>query len=262
MTEMPVQTPGYDGCEWPLDPACFNEDWEALDPATKARSAALASQTLHRLTGYRVGGCPITVRPCTKGCIDAFVPYYGGGGFHPGVNTQGNWVNGCGCTHGCSCTAMCEVALPGPVGEVYEVKVGWTVVPPTDYRVDGSRLVWVGAGDCPWPACQDMTKNDGPGTFTVTYLNSYPVDQVGAYACAVLAMEFASACVGEACRLPPGVVSVVRQGVSFQITTGVFPDGFTGIREVDAYLGLWNPDGIRQAPSVWSPDQVQARVVR
>jgi hypothetical protein len=120
-----------------LDPACFDEDWEALDPATKARSASLASQSLHRLTGYRVGGCPITVRPCTKGCIDSFVPFhggYGGYGFQPGINTQGNWVNSCGCTHDCSCTALCEVHLPGPVGEVYEVKVDGTPVPSTDYR--------------------------------------------------------------------------------------------------------------------------------
>jgi hypothetical protein len=256
-------TPGYDGCEWPLDPACFDEEWEALDPPTKARAAALASETLHRLSGYRVGGCPVTVRPCTKGCIDAFIPFYGPGyGLRPGIDTVGNWVNGCGCQHGCSCTQMCEVVLPEPVGRVEEVRLDGTVVDPTTYRVDRNRLVWTGDGDCPWPTCQAMNKdNSKTGTFSVTYLNSYEPDSLAAYACAVLAMEFAQACLGNACRLPTTVSTVARQGLVFQVPTGAFPGGLTGIREVDAWLALWNPDSIRQAPAVWSPDQRAPRVV-
>lgn len=261
MTE-PVPTPGYDGCEWPLDPACFDADWEALEPATKARAASLASSTLHRLSGYRVGGCPVTVRPCTKGCLDAFVPFYGPGyGLRPGIDTTGRWVNGCGCRTDCSCTSLCEVALPRPVGEVYEVKVDGTTIAASDYRLDGHRLVWVGAGECPWPVCQDMSRNDTQtGTFAVTYLNSHPPDQSAAYVCAVLAMEFASACIGNACRLPAGVTTVARQGLAFTVATGAFPGGVTGIREVDAWIALWNPNTIRQAPTVWSPDLPQTRV--
>ena len=264
MTEMPVPIPGYSGCEWPLDPACFDADWDNLDSETKARSAALAASTLHRLTGYRVGGCPITVRPCTKGCINAFIPTIGApvNLFNPGINTNGRWVNGCGCTTECSCTALCEVHLPGPVGAVYEVMVDGAIVPSTDYRVDGGRLVWVGAGACPWPACQDMSASSGPGTFFVTYLNSYPVDQTGAYACAVLAMEFAKACIGQKCRLPSGVTAVTRAGVAYEIAAGSFPDGFTTIREVDAYIAVWNPAAIRQSATVWSPDVRTTRVVR
>jgi len=269
MTETPVPIPGYSGCEWPLDPACFDDDWENLDATVQARAASLASSTLHRLTGYRVGGCPITVRPCTKGCLDAFVPIhgpdlmmYGPSPFNPGVTADGRWVNGCGCTTACSCTSLCEVRLPGPVGEVYEVKVDGAVVASTDYRVDGVRLVWVGAGTCPWPACQDMAASDGPGTFSVTYLNSWPVDQMGAYACGVLAMEFAQACVGGTCRLPAGVTSVARQGIVFDLPTGSFPEGLTGIREVDAWVSTWNPHRVAEAPRVWSPDMRQTRVMR
>jgi hypothetical protein len=99
-----------------------------------------------------------------------------------------------------------------------------------------------------------------PGTFSVTYLNSYVPDQVAAYACAVLAMEFAQACSGGSCRLPPGVVSVARQGLVFQVPTGAFPAGLTGIREVDTWIALWNPGTIRQAPAVWSPDLHTPRV--
>lgn len=269
MSTMPVPTPGYDGCEWPVDPACFDADWEALDPPTKARSSALASATLRRLTGYRVGGCPLTVRPCKKGCAGSYPSYLDRfnrtgslGAFWP-QNWNGVWVNSCGCTTDCGCTALCEVALPAPVGEVYEVKVDGAVVPATDYRIDGSSLVWVGSGDCPWPVCQDLAAaDDQPGTFSVTYLNSWPVDQLGAYACAVLAMEYANACAGNTCRLPIGVTSVVRQGIAFEVQIGSFPGGMTGIREVDSYLALWNPDGLRQATAVWSPDVPRARVIR
>jgi hypothetical protein len=107
-----------------------------------------------------------------------------------------------------------------------------------------------------------MAANDGPGTFLVTYLNSWPVDQMGAYACAVLAMEFAQACIGGVCRLPPGVTSVARQGIVFDLPVGSFPDGLTGIREVDAWVSLWNTQRIREAPRVWSPDMRSTRVVR
>ena len=262
MSTTPVPTPGYDGCEWPLDPACFDDDWEALDPPTKARSAALASATLHRLTGYRVGGCPVTVRPCKPSCAGAYLPFYPGH-YQPHINVSGYWVNSCGCTTDCSCGELCEIVLPAPVGEVYEVKVDGEVMDSLDYRVDGNRLVYIGVDDCPWPTCQDLAAaDDQPGTFSITYLNSWPVDQLGAYACAVLAMEYAQACAGNSCRLPVGVTSVVRQGVSFEITTGAFPGGVTGIREVDSYIALWNPEGLRQAPSVYSPDVPRARVIR
>jgi hypothetical protein len=270
MTSVPVPTPGYDGCEWPIDPACFDDDWEALDPPTKARASALASATLHRLTGYRVGGCPLTVRPCKKGCAGPWPSYYDRytlsgflGAFWP-QNWGGVWVNSCGCNTDCGCDALCEIALPPPVGEVYEVKLNGGIVVADQYRVDGNMLVWVGdQSGCPWPACQDLAAADTePNTFSVTYLNSYPVDQLGAYACAVLAMEYAKACIGNSCQLPSGVTSVVRQGVSFEVATGAFPGGVTGIREVDSYIALWNPEGIRQAPTVWSPDMPRVRVAR
>jgi hypothetical protein len=143
------------------------------------------------------------------------------------------------------------------------VQVGAAIVDPADYRVDGSRLVWTGSGDCPWPVCQDMAAAAGdPGTFAVTYLNANPVDALGAYAAGVMAMEYAKACTSGKCRLPSGVTAIARQGVTFDITSGAFPGGLTGIREVDAYLALWNPEPIRQAPQVWSPDLASPRVMR
>jgi hypothetical protein len=210
------------------------------------------------------------VRPCKPGCADLIVTlsYYDmismghGVSFWPHINSQGLWVNSCGCVTDCSCEALCSILLPAPVGRVDRVTIDGTVVAPDQYRVDGSELVWLGDG-CPFPACQDMTKPDTePGTFSVTYLNSYPVDGMGAYAAGVLAMEYAKACTGgKGCRLPQGVTSISRQGVSMQIVSGAFPSGMTGIREVDAYIALWNPNGLTQQAGVWYPGKKQPRVV-
>lgn len=258
--------PGYDGCLWPVDPACFDEEWAALDEAVQNRAVALASSTLYRLTGYRVGGCPITVRPCKAGCAGGARSYYSYGSYgwmNPHIGLSGTWINSCGCNTDCSCVTLCEVVLPSPVGTVIEVAVDGLVVNPSDYRVDGNRLVWVGTDECPWPACQDLSLPDTePGTFSVTYLNSYPIDALGAYAAGVLAWEYAQACVGNRCRLPASVTSISRQGVSFDIATGAFPNGMTGIREVDAFIAIWNPDTLRQQTRVWSPDLMPPRVIR
>lgn len=269
MTTEPVAVAA--GCAWPVDPACFEESWEALDDEVQDRAIALASSTLTRLTGYRVGGCPITVRPCIRSCWDTrHVSYYdmlsygGGVSFWPHLNSQGLWVNSCGHGPDCSCGPIdCMVHLPAPVGPVTLVMNDGLEVDAEDYRIIDGALVWSGEGDCPWPSCQDLSKPDTEeGTFSVTYLNAYPVDTVGAYAAGLLAMEFAKACTGGKCRLPSGVTRVARQGVSFDVVTGMFPDGFTGIREVDTFIALWNPNHVRQQTQVWTPDVRRTHVSR
>jgi hypothetical protein len=262
-------TPVDSGCTWPIDTACFSDSWDDLDSDVQDRAIALASATLRRLTGYRVGGCPITVRPCKASCRDVTYPSYydmlrfGGVSFWPHINGAGLWVNSCGCGTHCGCEALCEIALPPPVGAVYAVHLDGAEVPSTDYRADAETLVWVGAGECPWPACQDLSKPDtAVGTFSVTYLNAYPVDTLGAYAAGVLASEFAKACTGgKGCRLPANVVAISRQGVSMEIASGAFPGGMTGIREVDTYVALFNPNGLTHGATVWSPDLGAPRLV-
>jgi hypothetical protein len=241
--------PEYGGCLWPVDPACLTDDWLGLDQEVRDRALALASETLKRLTGYRVGGCPITVRPCQRGgCWDTFIP---GGPFTP-VNWAGRWSN---CHCGGNCATNCEVKLPPPVGEIVEVKVDGAVVNVADYAIQSNVLVYTGGGDCAFPRIQDLSLPDTEvGTFSVTYLNAYPVDANGAYAAGVLAVEFAKACTTGKCKLPPEVVEVVRNGVSFSITPGSFPGGYTGLRAVDTYIALWNPEGRSQPVRVWSPD--------
>lgn len=259
----PVVDPDYDVCLWPVDPACMTEEWEALEPAAQHRALALASATLRRLTGYRVSACPITVRPCSRSCAEQYGYFWMGGiGWTPHINVEGQWVNGCGCLSACGCTTTCEVSLPAPVVELVEVNVAGTVI--TDVKVMGNRLVYTGAGECPFPATQDLAAPPGaPNTFTVTYMNTHPPDGMAAYAAGVLAMEFAKACSGKKCSLPSGTTNVIRAGVTIEIAAGTFPNGVTGIKEVDAFIGLWRPEGSpSRPPKIWSPRSMPPRIER
>lgn len=254
---------------WPVDLGCC-EKWDEYPPEVQDRSISLATTTLRAMSGFRVGGCPITVRPCRKDCSQPWLlsGYSGepGLGYPSGpVNLSGRWVNAvCGCgVQDCSCSTVCEVVLPGPVGFVESVQIGTEVLPESWYRVDGgNRLVWTGpdVADC-WPLCQDMSGALGDeNTFFVTYLNALPVDGLASYAAGVLACEFAKACTGAKCRLPAGVSAVVRQGVAFTITSNAFDGARTGILEVDAWLRSVNPNSLVQPSRVWSPDITKPRV--
>lgn len=251
---------------WDLDPACLTAEWDEFSAEVKARAHFLAVNSLRMLTAYRVGGCPITVRPCKPSCaLPGFMRYDGfsllGPAFTP-MNYAGIWVNGCGCAGSCGCGATCEVRLPAPVGNVTEIKVDGQVQDLADFRIDnGGILVYQGSDDCPFNMAQDLSKPDTEtGTWSVTYLNAYPVDAGASYAAGLLAIEFAKACSGGKCRLPSTVVDLVKQGVTMQLRPGAFPDGFTGIREVDQFISLWKPAGSpQQAPKVWSPSMTEVR---
>lgn len=251
-------TPEYGGCPWPIDAACLGTEWTDLTPDVQDRAIALASNTLRRLTGYRVGGCPITIRPCTQNGCWGYYYWSANGAFNPNINALGQWNNSCACA-GSGCATACEVSLTPPVGGITEVKVDGAVINAANYQVqranNGVFLVWVGAGDCPWPQTQDLSLPDTQvGTFSITYLNSYPVDNTGAVAAAFLALEFAKACKPRGkCALPRGVTQVVRNGVSWDLEAGLFPNNSTGIDVVDAFVQSWNPEGLVQPPRVYIP---------
>ena len=250
MSTIPTEVPGFAGCPWPVDPACLSDEWEAYEDFVRERALALASATLSRLTAYRVGQCPVTVRPQPQRAMCLLPSHYGQTGLYlPALGLYGSVVY-------TDRTQPWEIALPGPITRLDEVKIDGSVQSLNDFRIEEkSRLVWQGAGEVPWPNNQDLRLPDTePGTFSVTYLNTYPVDSLGAYAAGVLATEFAKACTGaRGCRLPSGVTSIVRQGVSMEITQGAFPDGVTGIREVDSFIALYNPRGRTQASRVYVP---------
>lgn len=239
-------------CLWPMpEGQCLPEDWETLPAEHQERGRQLASRTMERLTGYQVGNCPVTVRidRSSPRCTALYDALNVGSGV---VNWGGEWMN-CGCSG--QTGTHCEIELPGPVGRVDEVKADGVILEETDYEVqDGRYLVWTGETACPFP-------QGNTGEVEVTYVNAYLPEPDGLFAMATLAYEFARACSGKACRLPSNVTSIVRQGISMTLTPGSFPGGRTGIQEVDAYLGQWNPNGVTIPSQVWSPDLPSHRVI-
>jgi len=256
---------------WPVDwGACAADVFASLNADQIALSEALAAQTLRMLTGYRVGGCSVTVRPCNRSCVPGswltapspsilFAGAYGGSfGFSPYIGPNGSWMNACGCAgDGCSCTKVEEVWLPGSVGRIDYVIVDGVTLPDTAYRVDNNnRLVRTDGGT--WPVCQDMNLDSGVGTFIVTYLDGNEVDGVGAYVAGTLAAEFAQACLGGDCALPSNVQTVTRAGISQELDPEMFQNGLTGNRTVDAYIRIWNPTDALPS-GIYSPDAPRAR---
>ncbi|HEX5018628.1 MAG TPA: hypothetical protein VFX15_13710 [Actinomycetes bacterium] len=262
------------GADW----SCFGtpEEIAALDPIVKERAEVLAWMTLAALTAYQVGVCPITVRPCRAGCSSGgtymTAPVISQGHFAgvwpgayqtlaPQVSSSGAWINACGCApNDCSCTSLCEAILPGPVGSVLEVWLDGAVLSATSYRVDnGNRLVRTDGG-C-WPSCQDMSQDaHGDDAFSVRYYRGAAPNVMTLWAVGVLAAEFYLACTGKDCRLPSGVTNITRQGITMEVQTGLFVNGFTGIPEVDTVIALYNPNGLRAAPVVASPDSRRSRL--
>lgn len=259
-------------CVPETDWGCADPTWVAeLDPTVKARSEQLAWSALQALTGYRLAICPVTVRPCSQGCADAartwdIAPvtasgYSLGGTFSPGLNMSGAWVNSCGCKpNGCSCTQLSIARLVGPVGGVAEVWLNGAILDPTAYRVDNGFELVRTDGET-WPVCQDMTKPlTEDDTFGVKYYMGIAPDNLAAFSAGMLAVEFAKACQGKKCALPPNVQTITRQGVSIEVSAGLFPGNSTGIHAVDAYIFTLNPYGLKSAPRVSSPDYGRPRM--
>lgn len=271
---MSQQLPEYPDFCWPVDTSCL-PDWDRLtDPdqpagednpplysdGEKARATALAQQALRMLTGYRVGGCPVSIRPCQSGhALPTFRtnPVAGGGGstpWHP-VSLGGHWLNiGCGHAGACSCTSLAEVRLYGEVSSVQEVRVDGVALDADAYQLyAGGLLVRTDGGR--WPLRQNMAAPDTErGTWSITYTPGLPVDGTAAAMAGVMAGEFLKACTDQSCRLPAPAVQIVRQGVTLTLGVGAFPEGKTGIREVDAWLEAVNPHQHASPSTVWSPD--------
>jgi hypothetical protein len=228
---------------WPVEwPVSANAD--ALDPDIRDRAETYAANTMRFLTLNRVGGNPITVMPSARTCrspimrLNMFspVPFY----------ASAYDLRSCNCSMGCACARIRHVTLDGPVGRIDEVKIDGVALDPSAYHVEDTLLVRNDGGE--WPACAG--KN-----FTVTYLNGYPVDDMGQFVAGILAAEFVKAITSDKkCRLPSTITTMSRQGISYDLTKGMFVDGVTGIPEVDAYVVLWNPHGMRTRPAVYSPD--------
>lgn len=230
--------------DWPID-----IDITDFDPYLVQRAEEAAAKSLRVLTMYRVGGLPITVMPVNHGCCKPFTGGQIGNSyvpFYPILLESGQYAN-CFCGSGCGCASAAVVNLRPPVSRIDNVTIDGVVLPNTAYRVeDGYKLRRLdGKG---WPSCYG-------DKFTVTYLNGHEVDVYGQFVGGLLAKEFLTLLTSpQDCRLPSGLESVTRQGMSYRLVQGLFPDGVTNIPEVDLYLKQWNPYGMKQMPQVFSPD--------
>lgn len=241
---------------WPIKwPAAVKAD--ELDPNIKRLCELYATSCMTALTLHRVGGNPVSIMPDAR---DRVIGHYSWfrtvadgplvGRFLPGT-VQPSMDD----LQNLHATRKTEaVLLPGPVGEVSRVLIDQEELAPSTYRVeDGRYLVRLDGGR--WPS---TTGNN----FVVTYLNSYPVDEMGAHAGGVMAAEWLKLITGDKkCRLPAGATSVSRQGINIEVAAGMFPGNVTGLPEIDAYLMLFNPHALRVAPRVYSPDLPQHRQV-
>lgn len=247
--------------------ALSQQEIDSLDTDLKARSEYLAWTSLQRLTGFRLALCATVVRPCAARCRPGVwmeAPVSGFPADGPYIS-QGTWYNACGCTdpNSCSCGPISEVLLPAQeVSGPIVVKISGGVLDPSSYRVDnGNRLVRTDGGT--WPLCQPMgSADDAEGTFTVSYYPGIGVDEALNFAAGLLAVEWYKACTGKDCRLPSGATRVQRQGISFEVPADMFASGLSGIREVDAIVGTYNPYRLVMPSAVFNPDARRAGRVR
>lgn len=238
--------------DWPIDPACNYgiPDNPASRSAVQAFAVKVASEWLWLLTAGIYGTCPRKIRPCGRRCV--------GFDYYPSQLVDGTWVNiTCTCDSSpCGCCYVCEIELDGPVDSVTEIKIGGVVVNSSTYRIDdGFKLVRVGNNPC-WPSCQNLSAADTEtNTFSVTYQQGLAVPTMGKRALGALAAEIVKSCAGSACRLPAGVQSITRQGISMEmIDVDLLKSRLTGIPEVDSWVNLVNPQGQLEPSTVWSPD--------
>lgn len=229
---------------------------------------AFGWQTIQALSAFQVAICPITTRPRRKdGYWSSYMeaPVYGPGAspFFPFQMPSGEIVNvlWCSCRGDCLCPELqSEIILPGPVGAIDEVKIDGEVLTSTAYRVDNGNIL-VRQDGSRWPRCQDLSLPAGEvGTLTVTYWRGAKPDSMANYIAGILATEWMNLALNnKKCRLPKGTQTIIRQGVSYDISSTWFADGTTGILEVDQYIQRLNPYALKSPPMVMSPDVMPTR---
>ena len=253
---------------------CVNID--DYDAVTRDEIAVISSMLLYEASGRRFSGLcgPVTVRPCKQPCsVGAFT---GGWSWSWGFWANGDWGYDWywGNESGgrlCSCGYDSTVDLAGyPVSEILEVKIGGQVLAPTftdgspQYRLDQwrylTRLSDPANRSFPlhWPNCQRLDlEDDQPGTWSVKYRYGVAPPPAGVEAAKQLACQLLLAKAGKPCQLPSNVSQVVRQGSRIERITplaDMVRKGATGLTFVDLFVGLYNPAGLKRAPSVFSPD--------
>lgn len=276
MTAVVPQLPGGPCTLWVTGEEVF-EAWGAAElPSPPAPEdldvyALMASEVLFEASARQFNGeCEALVRPCRLGCgcwgddwgilNSSWFWGYGSIGYGPAA---WGWGNQDGQTCGCGCEARLKLA-GYPVTAITEVMIGADVIDPSEYELQEQRYLarfFDDSVDPPlqrfWPTCQNLNLPLGqPATWSVQYTFGSPPPEAGRQAALELAWQFFLAIhnPGE-CMLPTGVTQVVRQGVTITRVLPMFLAGQrTGLILTDAFLGAYNPNGLRRRAAVWSPD--------
>lgn len=213
------------------------------------RNILAASEILYQLTGERFGLCEGTFRPCCNP---------NGGGMAMPFRVDGEWVNGggCGCfTDVCGCRSYAVVDLGRHIDSVTSVTIDGVELDPGDYWLNEGRYLIKTSGL--WPRCQNMSAEDGDGTWLINVVYGTPVPEALKLAAGTLAGEMVKACQGDpSCRLPSKAQSVTKQGLTIDLLNVTqFSDlWLTSLEEVNLAVAAFNPDRIRRKPSVVFPE--------
>lgn len=236
--------------------------------AVSGTAMEIATQVLHAMSARQFGLCEMTIRPCRRDCWGGSWPFgsgywyqWSGGDRWPYPALIGGlWYNlACGgCGDNCSCSIVHEVALPGPIYDITQVKVdGVPLTPGTDYRLDNSRLL-VRLGGEAWPLCNDLNLADTEeGTWSVTFRTGRPVPTLGRTAAGVLGVEFAKMLLcDDDCALPLNVTQLSRQGVDITLLDPqeIFENRRTGLYLPDLFINTYNPNGRQMRARVYDID--------
>lgn len=213
----------------------------------------VASEILWALSGrqWTGGGCTNTVTLRST-------PPTPGGGTWPYESSWGS----CACwTYGTWVASMLYPAGGGWLGEhvapiAVQLPHGRIDPASVEVTIDGnpfaawrvSRAGWLERMDGrSWNVCDDVT--------SIAYEYGEAPPEGGVRAVIALAAELVQAD-QPGCRLPSRVTSISRQGVSYEVfnTGELFPNGRTGLPEIDLWLVSVNPHGRPGRATVWSPD--------
>lgn len=242
-------------------------DWSAATPdelANKVLAEAFGWESIRALMGGALSITPTALRPNQPTCSPRTyyaAPVGSPGILDPYVGLDGQWYNRglAWRPEGCSCADPRSILLPGPIGRIESITVDGVEVPGAAYQVlDGQWLMRLDGGA--WPRHQDMwAPMTEEHTFAVSYFQGTAPDELDAFAAGVLATEFYNLLKSgdkEKCRLPRNVTNVVRQGVSYDMSTSGFADGKSGIPEVDAIVSRRNPYLLRTPTVIMSVDTI------
>lgn len=222
-------------------------DTDTVDAGMVDDAIEAASAILYALSGHMFPGvCEDTIRPC------------------PGRSSRRAPCS-CRSSTECGCATLSQIKLRAPVVGVVEVRQDGETLDPSAYRIDDSRWLVRIDGDG-WPCCQDLVASaDEDGTFEITYTFGQAPPVAGKRAAAALACELILAWspdeAGE-CRLPERVTTITRQGVTMTVMENpkeLFESGFTGLEEVDLWLGSLRYDASHRPMTFLSPDRRPTR---